>query len=117
MKTQNYKKGKEGEEEALKYLENKNYVLVEKNFQNDLGEIDLIMTDNEWLVFVEVKYKHDDILGLPEEMIGKNKLAQVRRVAESYLVQRKEVVKNFEKYRIDGVCILAQEIRHYVNLE
>ncbi len=117
VKQENYQKGKEGEEMALKYLQNKNYILIEKNFENELGEIDLVMTNNDWLVFVEVKYKHDDLLGQPEEMINKNKLVKIKRVAEAYLIQKRKIAKNFEKYRIDGVCILGKEIRHYVNLE
>ena len=55
-------------------------------------------------------------------MINKNKLAKVKRVAESFLVLEKETAKNFEKYRVDAVCIVLNEdktvrsIKHYENL-
>jgi putative endonuclease len=113
MKTENYNKGKKGEEVAVEYLLKKGFKLVEKNYENELGEIDLIMTDKDWLVLVEVKYKTDDFLGLPEEMINKNKLYQVKKVAESYVfLQKPKQVK----YRIDAVCILGNKIKHYENI-
>ncbi len=121
-KIQNYKKGREGEEIAREFLKGKGFRLIESNYSNVLGEIDLIMTDKDWLVFVEVKLKIGDKYGSPEEMINKNKLSKIKRVAESFLVLEKEVAKNFEKYRIDAVCIVLNEdktvrtIKHYENL-
>ena len=121
-KIQNYKKGKEGEEIARDFLIKKGFKLIESNYSNKLGEIDIIMSDKDWLVFVEVKLKVGDKYGSPEEMINKNKLAQVRRVAESFLVLEKGTAKNFDKYRIDAVCIVLNEdktvnrINYYDNL-
>ena len=116
MKKFNYDKGRFGEELAKKYLVDKGYCLIESNFEIDNGEIDLIMTDKDWLVFVEVKYKRDDRMGTPEEMVNKRKIAQVRRVAEIYLMRNPEVKKIYIKYRIDAVCILDENISHYTNL-
>jgi len=113
MKYENYNKGRAGETMALDYLLKKGYVLVEQNYENKLGEIDLIITDKEWLVFVEVKYKTDDYLGLPEEMVDKRKIGRVKRVAEGYVFLQKP---RQTKYRIDAVCILGKEIRHYENI-
>ena len=115
----NYKKGKEGEEIAREFLIKKGFKLIESNYSNNLGEIDLIMIDKDWLVFVEVKLKIGDKFGTPEEMINKNKLSQVRRVAEMYLVMEPT---EFKKYRIDAVCIVLNEdktinrINYYDNL-
>lgn len=117
MKQENYHKGKYGEELAKNFLIKKGYVFIEANFENKIGEIDLIMSDKEWLVFVEVKYKKDELMGLPEEMIDKRKIWQVKRVAESYLVERSMDTKIFFKYRIDAVCILGDLIKHYENVD
>jgi putative endonuclease len=113
-KEENYHKGKYGENMAKEYLIKKGFVFIEANFENKIGEIDLIMSDKDWLVFIEVKYKSDDRFGLPEEMISQNKIWQVKRVAESYVVERK--IKQFIKFRIDAVCILGNEIKHYENI-
>lgn len=116
IKEFNFKKGRKGEEEARIFLEAKGFMLIEQNYTNDLGEIDLIMIDKDWLVFVEVKYKSDDRLGLPEEMLTPKKLAQVKRVAEMYLITNMKIQKRFKKYRVDGVCILGNIIKHYENI-
>lgn len=115
-KQQNYNKGRASEGTAKQYLEQKGFEWIESNFEVDIGEIDLIMQDDDWLVFVEVKYKSDDLMGRPEEMIGKRKLAQVRRVAEIYLLLNPIIRRKFYKYRIDAVCILGDTINYYKNL-
>lgn len=121
-KKENYNKGKNGEEMAKNLLLKKGFQLIEMNYENVIGEIDLIMSDKDWLVFVEVKLKVGDKFGKPEEMINKRKLSQVKRVAEGYLVLEKKIVKKFKKYRIDAVCIVLNEdqtlerITHYENV-
>jgi putative endonuclease len=121
-KKENYNKGKNGEEMAREFLVRKGFDLIEMNYENVIGEIDLIVTDKDFLVFVEVKLKVGDRFGIPEEMINKRKLSQIKRVAESYLVLEKKKVKKFKKYRIDGVCIMLNDdetvktINHYKNI-
>ena len=121
-KKENYNKGKNGEEMARDFLLKKGFELIESNYENKIGEIDLIMINKDWLVFVEVKLKIGDKFGTPEEMINRRKLSQVKRVAESYLVLEKKKVKRFEKFRIDAVCIVLDEdeeiqrITHYENI-
>lgn len=121
-KTKNYNKGKLGEEIALKLLIDKGYKLVEANYENNLGELDLIMIDKDILIFIEVKLKVGDRYGSPEEMISNIKLRQIRRIAESYLTFNPNMRNKFEKYRIDAVCIVVDEINevkritHYENL-
>ncbi len=121
-KKENYNKGKNGEEMAREFLVNKGYRLIEMNYTNKLGEIDLIVTDDFTLIFVEVKLKIGDKFGTPEEMITKRKLGQVKRVAEGFLVLERQIAKKFDKYRIDGVCIVlnndrtVNRINHYENI-
>ena len=101
---------------------NKGFNLIESNYSNNLGEIDLIMSDKDWLVFVEVKLKIGNRFGQPEEMINKNKLSQIKRVAELFLVSESQIAQKFVRYRIDAVCIELNEdkainrINYYDNL-
>lgn len=116
IKEQNFNKGRYGEQLALEYLKKKGFELVDRNFTNEYGtkgEIDLIMRDKDRLVFIEVKYKYNDRLGIPEDMIGKSKLSKVKRIAEIYVVLKKP---KEEKFRIDAVCILGNIIKHYENI-
>ncbi len=121
-KEKNYKKGKNGEAIAKDYLLNDGYNLLEMNYRNKIGEIDLIMTQKDILVFTEVKLKIGDRYGFPEEMINRRKLCQIRKVAESFLYFKPDISLKFRKYRIDAICIVLNElnrverISHYQNL-
>lgn len=85
MKQFNRKTGKVGEDIAFSYLQNKGYTLLERNFSNKFGEIDIIAKDGTVLVFVEVKTKIGVEFGLPEEMVGKGKLNKIQHMASLYM--------------------------------
>lgn len=122
MKQFNRKVGREGEEIAAKFLLDKSYKILERNYSTRFGEIDLIVSKNNGLTFVEVKLKHGDVFGTPEEMIGSFKLSQVQRMAEFYLMDKSDMAKVYKNYSIDAVCIVTngsgevERINHYENL-
>jgi putative endonuclease len=111
-------KGKQGEDLAADYLKQKGYQIVDQNNSTKFGELDIIASKNDILVFVEVKFKQTEDYGTPEEMIGQNKLMQVRRTAELYLLTNPDIEKQFDKYQIDAVCIVEEtgRISHHENL-
>jgi len=61
---------------------------VERNYRFDRGEIDLIASDGDELVFIEVKARRSDAFGPPEDAVTPQKEEQIRRVAEGYLFER-----------------------------
>ena len=85
MKTDNKKTGNRGEDLATEFLENKGYLILERNFRTRFGEIDIVCLDGEILVFVEVKTKKGHDFGEPEEMVNKSKLLQVQRMGEVFI--------------------------------
>ncbi|MEK7472473.1 MAG: YraN family protein [Patescibacteria group bacterium] len=111
-------KGKDGEEMAAKWLKDRGYKIIDKNNSTKFGELDIIASKNDILIFVEVKFKQTENFGTPEEMIGKNKLMQVRRTAELYLLNNPDIAKFYDRYQIDAVCIVEDtgRISHYENL-
>jgi putative endonuclease len=116
MKQFNRKTGQIGEEFASRALSEKGYTILERNYSNKFGEIDIIAKDKGLLVFVEVKAKIGVDFGLPEEMVGKGKLYRIRSMATVYL-KGKEV-----PCRIDVVAIVLDEdmkvtrLTHYENV-
>ncbi len=50
-----YEKGKKGEDIACRYLENKGYKVIGRNYRKARGEIDIIAKYCHFLVFIEVK--------------------------------------------------------------
>ncbi len=85
MKQFNRSTGHVGEDIAARTLQKKGYTILERNFSNKFGEIDIIAKDKDVLVFVEVKTKIGVDFGLPEEMIGPGKLHRIRNMATMYL--------------------------------
>jgi putative endonuclease len=81
--------GKQGEEIAQKYLRRKEYKIITKGFRWHRGEIDVIASKKETLVFVEVKARGPGSLGLPEESVNPKKQKQIRKIAEAYLALNK----------------------------
>lgn len=85
MKSGNRDTGRLAESLAGKALIEKGYLILENNFSNRYGEIDIIAKDKGTLVFVEVKAKKGVEFGLPEEMISPHKLRKVKNMATIYM--------------------------------
>lgn len=85
MKQLNKQTGRLGEDLATAELVRKGYEILERNFGNKFGEIDIIAKDGGTYVFTEVKTKTGSELGEPEEMVGRSKLAKIRHMATIYL--------------------------------
>jgi putative endonuclease len=81
--------GKRGEEIAQMYLRREKYKIITKGFRLHRGEIDVIASDRETLVFIEVKTRSAGPFGLPEESVNPKKQRQIRKIAEAYLALNK----------------------------
>lgn len=106
--------GDAGEKQAQKYLKKQNYKIVETNYKNKIGEIDIIAFDKNThqLVFVEVKAKSSDFFGLPREMVDEKKQRKIKQVATAYLMKNNSLESDF---RFDVIEILAGELTHIEN--
>lgn len=79
--------GANKEELARQYLEAQGLHLIVRNARYRCGEIDLIMQDENYLVFVEVRYRRNIFFGTPAESINWNKQQRLRTTANQYLQQ------------------------------
>ncbi len=109
--------GDRGEALALRYLSEKGYALVERNYRTRYGEIDLVVRDGKTLVFVEVKLRRGTGFGDPLEAVTPRKRARIRLTAERYLAGKGTgFADNFDEMRFDVVGILLgagrPEVRH-----
>lgn len=103
-----------GERQAESYLENKGFRRLQRNFRTREGEIDLIMLDQDEVVFVEVKTRISTEFGLPEESITKQKLTRIVQVAETYLQQGD---RQDDHWRLDLIMIECTSAREVLRLE
>lgn len=88
MKMFNKQTGGRGERQAEKLLRRKGFRVLERNWGNKWGELDLVCLDGETVVFVEVKAKTGEAYGAPWQMVNRNKLERVRRTGERFLIER-----------------------------
>lgn len=78
-------KGALGEEKTVAYLENKGYKILARNFRSKRGEIDIIATTNQDIIFVEVKnWDSYGIEGL-EYSINQNKKQRILETSNLFL--------------------------------
>lgn len=96
-------KGDNKERFAEDYLLAKGWQLIERNFNCKAGEIDLIMKDDDYLVFVEVRYRETNEFGGALASITPNKQRKLHRAAEFYLL--KHFNNSPPPCRIDAVGI------------
>lgn len=112
-KTQNKQVGKTGEDLAVELLKDKGFQILERNWSNKWGEIDIIAKDKDVIVFVEVKTKIGNFYGSPEQMINAKKLEKIQKLASLY-----HPAVNSSK-RIDVIAVLLssdlnpEKINHY----
>lgn len=76
--------GARAEELAASYLREAGMEILEVNYRNRQGEIDLIGQHLGYLVFVEVKYRFDTAYGYASQAVDMRKRKQICKVADYY---------------------------------
>jgi putative endonuclease len=80
--------GRVAEQEAALWLESKGYTLLEANYRHQHAEIDLIMTHQGLLVFIEVKFRTGTGFGYAEEFVDGTKKRLIVKAADQYIYQK-----------------------------
>ena len=107
--------GKRSEIIAADYLKKKGYKILETNYKNKAGEIDVVAKDKDYIVFVEVKARTSQKFGHPFDAIDERKQQKIRVVASLYMVKNSKYGTNC---RFDAISILGlenPEITHIVD--
>ncbi|MCL2044934.1 MAG: YraN family protein [Oscillospiraceae bacterium] len=78
-------RGKLGESIALRFLNGKDYVTVATGWRSRFGEIDLIVRNRDFLVFVEVKLRKNANFVHAREYVGKTKQRKIKATANNWL--------------------------------
>jgi len=88
---------------ASAFLEKQGVTILERNYRNRSGEIDLIGREGEYLVFFEVKYRCNADMGHPEEAVGYAKQRQICRVADYYRCVRRLPLETAVRYDVIAI--------------
>lgn len=110
----NRKVGTDFEILAINYLKNKGYKILNHQFRCKIGEIDIVISKNNVIIFVEVKYRKNLKNGYPREAVNFKKQQTIRRVAELYLIKNK--IQNMD-IRFDVIEIVGKEENSIEHLE
>lgn len=101
------------EQLAARYLESQGMQIVERNYRNRRGEIDLIGYHLGYLVFVEVKYRAGTDKGYAVEAVDGRKQGQICKVADYYMLTHP--VSGRMGIRYDVVAIQGETIQWIQN--
>lgn len=102
------RRGKAGEDLALRHLKRQGLRLVERNYRSPWGEVDLVMRDGPVLVFVEVRRRGSAGIGRSRfasaaETVGPTKQRRLIKTAQHYLQRHPDAPARFDVVAItDG---------------
>lgn len=119
MPKNNLPLGRYGEDLASKHLKSKGYKIIDRNFRCRVGEVDIVVQDDQTLIFVEVKTRFSDKYGPPEEAITPWKLKSIIRTAQFYKMLHPDLP---ESLRIDAVLVelsptgVVKRLEHLENI-
>lgn len=105
-----------GESLAAEYLQKKRYKLIAAQYRSRFGEIDLIMRDKKYIVFVEVKLRKSDRFARAADFVDHRKQSRLRATASFYLSENETNLQPrfdvIEIYAPQGMETLEPEIIH-----
>ena len=96
----NQRIGKWGEAAAAQFLLQRGFLIVARNVRTPYGEIDVIARQGENTIFIEVKTRTSNKMGLPEEAITPRKRQHMISAAEYYAAE-----SDIDHWQIDVLSI------------
>ena len=106
--------GRRGENQAITFLQQKGFLILETNIRYRNSEIDIVALDQQLdeVVFVEVKTRSKPYFGDPSEAVTQRKMNSLNLVAQTFL-SRRQLENDF---RFDIISILPGSIEHLTNV-
>lgn len=80
-------RGNDAEDACCAWLKKQGLKLLTRNYHSRRGELDLVMQDGTTVVFIEVRYRKNDLYGGAVESVTPSKQQKLRATAEQYLQQ------------------------------
>ena len=108
-----------GEKIALEHLLKNGYKFIKGGFRTRFGELDLIVRDDNFIVFVEVKLRKNANFALARESVDKSKQRKIIKTAGLWLVYNETSLQPrfdvIEIYAERGIATMTPEIIHLKN--
>ncbi|WHU49836.1 YraN family protein [Gordonia sp. L191] len=112
-----------GEDRAAEFVTELGWTILERNWRNRYGELDLIAFDGRRLVVVEVKTRASRVFADPVAAVTADKLARMRKLTRMWLAQQKmwwpgirfDVI-SVQLDRSNPSAMERAEVRHHVGI-
>jgi putative endonuclease len=100
--------GRRGEELALAFYKENQYTILEKNWQQNHLEVDIIAKNDEYIVFCEVKTRSGNAFGEPQQSVTPQKQRNIIRAANYYVLKHQISLE----VRFDIISIIFDSDQH-----
>jgi Predicted endonuclease distantly related to archaeal Holliday junction resolvase len=115
MTKHNQRIGKWGEDVVATYLAERGYEIVARNARTPYGEIDIVVKQDDIYIFVEVKTRTSNKMGLPEESINLRKQTHMLACAEHYAAKNGIDHWQIDVISVEGKVGVEAKITHFEN--
>ena len=92
--------GDKGEERAVRFLEQKGYEIIERNWRTRSGELDIIAYKNETIVFFEVKTLPHGTLDMIKRELNHQKLERILKTSKRFLLKHRQYSKSYVSFDV-----------------
>jgi putative endonuclease len=103
--------GARGEAVVAEWYEARGYRILVRNWRSGRGELDLVVRRGPVLVFCEVKTRSTAAFGSPALAVGREKQAQLRRLAGAFLAAHPQ--RGVTDRRFDVAAVVGDEVEIY----
>lgn len=105
--------GKWGEDIAATFLQEKGYIILERDWHSGHRDIDIIARKGNALVFVEVKTRRNSIFVDPEQAVDYRKMRNLRGAMNHYMkFKQLSLTPQFDIVTVVGTMEHEPEINH-----
>ena len=92
--------GNEGENRAARYLIDKGFSIIERNWRTKGGEIDIIAFKNDILVFVEVKTLPNGTMDMIQRELNYQKRQRILKTSKRFLLNHRQYSNSYVRYDV-----------------
>jgi len=104
--------GAQFEKNTETYLNRSGLRTICRNYRCRVGEIDLVMDDGEYIVFVEVRFRRSDNYGSAFESITAKKQKRIIRAATHFLASKPKLQDRPCRFDAVGVSQATRRVKY-----